>query len=170
MRLMIVFSLIAFLTDQVSKYWVVHVMEIWRHHEMLPVIPPVLNFSYGENRGINFGLFASDSDVMRWGLSGLAVVICLAVVIWLRRQPQPGIVHAFAGLLIGGALGNVVDRVWYGFVLDFLNSSCCGWVNPTVYNVADVFIVVGALGLIFFARDGKDGPKARTGKDRKKGA
>ncbi|MEP1519284.1 signal peptidase II [Ascidiaceihabitans sp.] len=166
MRLMFLFSMIAFLADQASKYWVVHVMEIWKRPDMLPVIPPVLNFSYGENRGINFGLFASDNDMMRWVLIGLAVAICVAVVFWMRKREQPLIVHASAGFLIGGALGNVVDRVWYGYVLDFLNTSCCGWVNPTVYNVADVFIVLGALGMIFFANEGKDDPK----KGRKKGA
>ncbi len=162
MRLMTLFALIAIVADQASKYWVVHVMEIWRRTEMLPVIPPILNFSYGENRGINFGLFASHSDVMRWVLTGVAIAICIAVVIWLRRNEQPKIVHVSAGLLIGGALGNVVDRIWYGFVLDFLNTSCCGWVNPTVYNVADVFIVAGALGMIFFANDDK--PKKASGK------
>ena len=58
-----------------------------------------------------------------------------------------------AGLLIGGALANVVDRLLYGFVLDFLNMSCCGINNPFVFNLADVFIFAGALGLVLF--DGK---------------
>jgi signal peptidase II len=61
-----------------------------------------------------------------------------------------------AGVLIGGALGNVVDRVVYGAVADFLNMSCCGIENPYAFNVADVAIFVGALGLVFFA-DGKKG-------------
>ena len=54
------------------------------------------------------------------------------------------------GLLIGGALGNVVDRVLYGYVLDFLNMSCCGINNPFVFNLADVFIFAGAIGLVLF--------------------
>ena len=165
MRLMFFFAALAFAADQVSKYWVVHVMEIWKRPDILPVFPPVLNFSYGENRGINFGLFASNSETMRWVLIAVAIVICLAVIIWLRRAEQPNIVHISAGLLVGGALGNVVDRVWYGYVLDFLNSSCCGLNNPTVYNVADVFIVMGALGMIFFANDA-----APSAKRKKKGA
>ena len=57
------------------------------------------------------------------------------------------------GLLIGGALGNVVDRLLYGYVLDFLNMSCCRINNPFVFNVADIFIFVGAAGLILL--DGK---------------
>ena len=64
-----------------------------------------------------------------------------------------------AGLLIGGALGNVADRLLYGYVLDFLNMSCCGIDNPFVFNVADVFIFAGAIGLILL--DGrKQGKKA----------
>ncbi|WP_291736503.1 signal peptidase II, partial [Leisingera sp. F5] len=52
--------------------------------------------------------------------------------------------------VIGGALGNVADRLLYGYVLDFLNTSCCGIQNPFVFNVADIFIFAGAAGLIFF--------------------
>jgi signal peptidase II len=59
-----------------------------------------------------------------------------------------------AGLLIGGALGNVVDRVLYGAVADFLNMSCCGIDNPFAFNVADVAIFVGAIGLVLFAGRG----------------
>jgi len=55
-----------------------------------------------------------------------------------------------AGLVIGGALGNVADRLLYGYVLDFLNMSCCGLNNPYVFNLADVFIFAGAAGLILF--------------------
>ena len=54
------------------------------------------------------------------------------------------------GLLIGGALANVLDRVIYGYVLDFLNMSCCGINNPFVFNLADVFIFAGAIGLVLF--------------------
>ena len=60
-----------------------------------------------------------------------------------------------AGLLVGGALGNVIDRLIHGYVLDFLNNSCCGYNNPFVYNTADLFIFAGAIGLIFFADDKK---------------
>ena len=66
-----------------------------------------------------------------------------------------------AGVLIGGALGNVVDRVAYGAVADFLNMSCCGIDNPFSFNVADIAIFVGAVGLILFTgknpRDGRRG-------------
>ena len=65
--------------------------------------------------------------------------------------------QVFAGLLIGGALGNAYDRIRYGAVVDFLNMSCCGIQNPYAFNVADIFIFVGAIGLAIFPQPKKDG-------------
>ncbi|MEX0349430.1 MAG: signal peptidase II [Paracoccaceae bacterium] len=152
-------ALAAFLLDQFSKYWVVHVMEVDRLGG-IDVLPPILNFRYGENRGINFGLFQGDSDASRWVLIGLSFVICAGVLFWLRRAPGTWITQVSAGLLIGGALGNVVDRLLYGYVLDFLNMSCCGINNPFVFNIADVFIFAGAFGLILFDGSKKSEKKA----------
>ncbi|WP_171178794.1 signal peptidase II [Ruegeria sp. HKCCD8929] len=145
-------TLLAFLTDQVSKYLVVHVMRV-EQREVIDVLPPLLTFKYGENRGINFGLFQGDGDTGRWILIGISLVICLAVLIWLRRIAPSVWMLLSAGLLIGGALGNVLDRVLYGYVLDFLNMSCCGIHNPYVFNIADIFIFAGAIGLVLL--DGK---------------
>jgi len=61
------------------------------------------------------------------------------------------LVQISTGLLIGGALGNVVDRVVYGAVADFLNMSCCGWNNPFSFNVADITIFAGAIGLVLLS-------------------
>jgi signal peptidase II len=158
MRLMFFAGLFAFLADQVSKYMVIHMMGISPNKSM-DVLPPVLNLRYGENRGVNFGLFGSDSETTRWTLIIVALIICLAVGVWVARNAQPRIVKIAAGFLIGGALGNVFDRVYYSYVLDFLNTSCCGWSNPTVYNVADVFIFAGALGLVFFAKENQPAKK-----------
>ncbi|AXI48257.1 signal peptidase II [Sulfitobacter sp. SK012] len=151
-------GLTAFLADQVSKYVVIHMMELARIRS-IDVLPPVLNFRYGENRGINFGLFGDGSDASRWILIVLALVICGAVLIWAMRTPLGRIGLISTGLLVGGALANVVDRLIYGYVLDFLNNSCCGFTNPFVYNLADVFIFAGAIGLIVFAEPTK--PKGK---------
>ena len=144
-------ALAAFLIDQISKYLVVHVLRV--AEGSIDVLPPLLVFKYGENRGINFGLFQGNSDAARWVLIGISVVICIGVLIWLSRTAPTKLMLLCAGLLIGGALGNVVDRLLYGYVLDFLNMSCCGINNPYVFNIADVFIFAGALGLVLF--DGK---------------
>ena len=158
MRLILWFGLLALFVDQISKYVVIHVMNV-SPFKSIDFLPPVINFKYGENRGVNFGLFSSDSEITRWTLIIVAIIICIAVTRWVLRNNQSKLVHACTGLLIGGALGNVFDRVYYGYVLDFLNTTCCGWNNPTVYNVADIFIVIGALGLVFFAKDSKQRKK-----------
>ncbi len=144
-------GLAALLIDQISKYLVVHVLRVAQGD--IGVLPPFLVFKYGENRGINFGLFQGDSDAARWVLIGISLAICLGVLIWLGRIAPTRFQQFCGGLLIGGALGNVVDRVLYGYVLDFLNMSCCRINNPFVFNLADVFIFAGALGLVLF--DGK---------------
>ena len=146
----------AFAIDQISKYVVIHMWQLWRVRE-IDVLPPVLNFRYGENRGINFGL---GDGISVWVLIILAVVISLGVLIWAWRAKLRRIAMISAGLLIGGALANVLDRLIYGYVLDFLNNSCCGFNNPFVYNVADVFIFAGAIGLIFFGDDTRKPAKA----------
>lgn len=154
MRALLWAVLAAFLIDQLSKYLVIHVMELWRIRS-IDVLPPILNFRYGENRGINFGLFSDGSDASRWVLIGLAIVICAGVVVWAWRHALGIWAQIGAGFLIGGALANVLDRLIYGYVLDFLNMSCCGINNPFVFNLADVFIFGGAIALVFLAPDPK---------------
>jgi len=160
-RLLWGMTLLAFAIDQLSKYWVIRVMDLQRVGA-IDVAPPFLNFRYGENRGINFGLFGGGSDTARWVLIGVACVICIAVLVWVYRTDMSAGARAAAGLLVGGALANVLDRVLYGFVLDFLNMSCCGINNPFVFNLADVFIFAGAIGLVFLAPDDSQrGKKAK---------
>ncbi|MES0825795.1 signal peptidase II [Ruegeria sp. SCP11] len=150
-RLLLWAALAAFLIDQISKYLVVHVMRVAEGN--IDVLPPLLVFKYGENRGINFGLLQGNTEAARWILIGVSLAISVGVLIWLMRTTPSKLMLFCGGLLIGGALGNVVDRVLYGYVLDFLNMSCCGINNPFVFNLADVFIFAGAIGLVLF--DGK---------------
>lgn len=156
MRIFGIAAFVAFMIDQISKYVVIHMMELARIRS-IDVLPPVLNFRYGENRGINFGL---GGDMSQWVLILLALAICAGVTVWLWRHPQGRWAALSGGLLVGGALANVADRLIYGYVLDFLNNSCCGLNNPFVYNLADVFIFAGAIGLIVFTGEAK--PKARS--------
>lgn len=149
MRLILWSGFAAFLIDQISKYVVIHMWNLWRIRS-IDVLPPLLNFRYGENRGINFGLGDGFSV---WVLIAIALVICAAVLIWAARRTLRPVALISVGLLVGGALGNVLDRLIYGYVLDFLNMSCCGIDNPFVFNIADVFIFAGAIGLIFFVDD-----------------
>ncbi|MDK3016771.1 signal peptidase II [Pseudodonghicola flavimaris] len=148
----------AFLLDQASKYLVVHWMGLARLRS-IDVLPPLLNFRYGENRGINFGLLDNGADLSRWLLIGFSVLVCLIVLTWVMRAQPARWMQLSAGLLVGGALGNVIDRLLYGYVLDFLNMSCCGFNNPFVFNVGDIFIFVGAAGLILF--EGRSGARRK---------
>lgn len=149
MRILVWSAVVAFLVDQASKYAVVHAMGLARIRS-IDVWPPLLNFRYGENRGINFGLLEGNSDLARWILILFSLIVVAAVVWWVSRQHPGWRMHLSAGLLAGGALGNVLDRLVYGYVLDFLNMSCCGIDNPFVFNLADVFIFAGAIGLVLF--------------------
>ena len=148
MRRLIPYALLALVLDQASKLWIINGLNM-TVGDRIEVWPPFLVFHMAWNYGINFGLFEGGS---RWLLVAVALAICVWVVLWVRRGMNAW-GQVFAGLLIGGALGNVVDRVAYGAVADFLNMSCCGISNPFSFNIADVFIFIGAFGLILFARD-----------------
>ncbi|MCL4105067.1 UNVERIFIED_CONTAM: hypothetical protein GTU68_018774 [Idotea baltica] len=121
----------------------------------LDVLPPLLNFRMAWNYGINFGLFQGQTELARWFLIGIALIICAGVLFWMSREKPGRWGLISAGLLIGGALANVVDRVLYGAVADFLNMSCCGMNNPFSFNIADIGIFAGALGLVFLTGDKK---------------
>ena len=142
-----------FVVDQLSKYLIVQVMDL-RSVGSIDVFPPFLTFRMAWNQGVNFGLFSNDAQVMRWLLIAVAMLIATWVAIWVRKEQSGKLAQSAAGLLIGGAAGNVADRLIYGAVADFLNMSCCGIDNPFAFNVADAAIFAGALGLIFFT-DGK---------------
>lgn len=150
-------ALAVLLIDQLSKWVVVHALNL-KEVQAIDVIDPWLNLRMAWNQGVNFGLFGSDAELMRWVLVGVAAVICIWVAGWLWRARPGPLAQVAAGLLIGGALGNVIDRVAYGAVADFLNMSLPGWRNPYSFNVADIAIFAGALGLVF-----QPGPKPDAG-------
>ena len=154
MRLMYLTAFWVFLLDQVIKFIVVQWLDLANDPDgRIAVWPPFFELRMAWNRGVNFGLFA-DFD-MRWVLIGVALAITAGVIWWLSRHGGSKWVMISGGLLIGGALGNVIDRLIYGAVADFLNMSCCGINNPYAFNVADISIFVGAIGLAILADDKK---------------
>ncbi|MCK8463484.1 signal peptidase II [Aliiroseovarius sp. S1339] len=150
MRLILIAAVLAFALDQGSKYHALYVLDLDRVG-VVQIWPPYLVYQMAWNTGVNFGLFGSDGAAMRWVLVALSFVISAWVVIWVRREKLGRLAHISAGLLVGGALGNVVDRIYYGAVVDFLNMSCCGIQNPFSFNVADIFVFAGAIGLVLFS-------------------
>ncbi len=145
-------ALASFALDQLSKLFVLYGLNLLEVFE-IKVLPPFLVFRMAWNTGVNFGLFSGAEA--RWVLIAIALVLVVAIYIWLVRE-KPGRWGAISGgILIGGALGNVVDRLIYGAVADFLNMSCCGFSNPYSFNIADIAVFVGAAGLILFTGEKK---------------
>lgn len=159
MRMMFWVAVFTFAVDQLTKYIVVHWLNL-SERIAIDVLPPFINFRMAWNYGVNFGLFAENSSLTRWVLVAVALVISGAVFWWISREEPRRAGQVSAGLLIGGALGNVVDRVIYGAVADFLNMSCCGWNNPFSFNVADIAVFAGAAGLVLFTSG--DTPKDKS--------
>ena len=158
MRWLWIAALIAFAIDQATKYGVIWGLDLITLRQ-IDVAPPYLVFRKGLNTGVNFGLLSGDSDILRYGLIAVALFLSGLVLLWARRFTRR-VEFVSAGLLVGGAMGNALDRVFHPGVLDFLNMSCCGIDNPYIFNVADVFIFAGAIGLVLFSGDGgKDAPQ-----------
>jgi signal peptidase II len=154
MKLLTISAAIWFALDQLSKYLVVHAMGLIERG-IIEVAPPYLTFKMGWNRGINFGIMGGGPEAMRWVLIAVALGICAWLVWWARHGLTRPIALVSAGAIVGGALGNTIDRAIYGAVADFLNMSCCGINNPFAFNVADIGIFAGAFGLLIFANDSK---------------
>jgi len=145
-----VVALAVLILDQLSKWAVVFWLNLDQRVE-IDVFPPYLVFRMAWNYGMNFGLMAQGSA---WGqamLIALALVISGWVWRWVLREKSGRTAQVAAGLLIGGALGNVIDRILYGAVADFLNMSCCGIDNPYAFNLADMAIFFGVIGLVLFS-------------------
>lgn len=129
--------------DQVSKVWVLGTLGAAR-----PAIEvtPFLNIVLVWNRGISFGLFDRDSDWQPWLLVGLSLVIVAGMLVWLRAERGRWVTLA-VGLLAGGAVGNAVDRVRLGAVVDFIDFHVSDW-HFAAFNVADAAITCGVAVLL----------------------
>jgi signal peptidase II len=109
-------------------------------------LTPFFNLVVVWNRGVSFGMLDSDGAFAPWLLSGLALAVVVALLVWLRRVDHP-LPCVGLGLIIGGAVGNVIDRVRFGAVVDFLDVHALGWHWPA-FNVADSAICIGAALLL----------------------
>ncbi|MDE0148292.1 MAG: signal peptidase II [Rhodospirillaceae bacterium] len=129
--------------DQITKVWVLGALSAAR-----PAIEVTsfLNIVLVWNRGISFGLFNRESDWQPWLLVGLSLVIVAGLLLWLRTERGRWMTLAIA-LLAGGAIGNAVDRVRLGAVVDFLDFHVRGW-HFAAFNVADAAITCGVAVLL----------------------
>ena len=143
-------AFLVFLLDQATK-WVVSVpLALRDQHEKLIEITSFFNLRWVENRGVSLGQLTATSDAMRWGLVALTTGIALFVAIWLWREKRRDDAWGLA-LVLGGALGNIVDRIRFGYVVDFADLHFGEWRPFLVFNVADAAITVGVLLLLLRA-------------------
>jgi len=133
-------SVLVILIDQLTKYWVLGHLQFAQPVQIFPFMDLTLLY----NKGMAFSLLANHSGWQVGFLGGLAGVISIALLVWLYRTPAKQGWTCFAlALVLGGALGNLIDRVHHGFVVDFLDFHYKGWHYPA-FNVADIALCIGA--------------------------
>ncbi len=130
--------------DQITKQWVAQSMDLYQSINVLPFF----DITYAQNPGAAFSFLADQPGWQRWFFSAIAFVASIVFLVWLKRTPieQPVLAAALACML-SGALGNLIDRVLFGYVIDFLDFYIGSSHWPT-FNVADSIIFVGAALMI----------------------
>lgn len=134
-----------FLSDQIMKYIVVYPLAL-QSRQTIELLP-FFDLHFVRNFGVSMGFFRADSDAMRWVLVGLTAVIAGFVAVWMWREKARGDVLAL-GLVLGGALGNILDRVRFGYVVDFADFHIGEWRPFLIFNLADAAITIGVLILL----------------------
>ena len=126
--------------DLGSKQWIMSAMQL---HETIPVIP-YFNFFYAHNYGAAFSFLADKGGWQRWFFAGIAIAIAVALLVMMYRSKASQKLNNIAyALIIGGALGNLFDRAYHGFVVDFIDFYVGNWHFAT-FNIADCGICIGA--------------------------
>lgn len=140
----IVAALLVLVADQGSKWLVLNWYDLPERGSM--AVLPVLNLTMVWNQGVTFGLFHQETAWGPWVLAGVAMAVVVALGFWLRRA-ESVLVGVALGAIAGGAVGNVIDRVRFGAVVDFIHAHAFGW-SWYVFNVADAAIVCGVGALL----------------------
>ncbi|CAN5141664.1 signal peptidase II [soil metagenome] len=143
-RLALILALVVIVLDQITKAWVLGPLAL-RLGESHPVIPGLFNFTLVHNEGVSFHLLVASTDLARWALVVFSLIVAVGLAVWAQRS-QRRLTACALGLVIGGAVGNAVDRARLGHVTDFIDFS--GLHFPWVFNVADSAISVGVAILL----------------------
>lgn len=129
--------------DQAVKAWILGPARLTLGAPT-PIWGP-LRLTLVQNGGVSFGLFQSDAPWTRWALAAFSLIVAVALAVWVRRVAKPFTAVAI-GLIIGGAVGNLIDRVRHGVVVDFVDVTALHF--PWVFNVADSAITIGIVMLL----------------------
>ncbi len=135
---------LAMAADQAHKYWMIEIYAIGEKGRV--AVTPFFDLVMVWNRGVSFGQFAQESDAGRYILIGASALITAALIVWIANA-QTRFIAASIALIVGGAAGNLIDRVVYGAVADFFSFHYAGY-YWYVFNVADVAITLGVMGLL----------------------
>jgi signal peptidase II len=162
-RLGFAVAVLVLVLDQLAKWFVTHPLGINQIGDQL-VLLPIFNFTYTQNEGISLGMLNATNPVGRWMLVGLTSAIAVAVAVWIGRE-RSRIDQAALGMVLGGALGNILDRVRFGYVTDFLDLHFGDYRPFLVFNVGDAAISIAVVILLlraFLARkDQHEGPEPK---------
>jgi signal peptidase II len=145
----VIVALIVFALDQLTKWWVTGPLGINEMGDQL-VLLPIFNLTYTENNGISLGLLNATTPIGRWMLVGLTSAIAIGVAIWIGREKNR-FDQAALGMVLGGALGNILDRSRHGYVVDFLDLHFGDFRPFLVFNVGDAAISIGVVMLLLHA-------------------
>jgi len=137
-------TLVCLLVDQISKQWVATQMDLYQSIEILPFF----NLTYVHNLGAAFSFLADQGGWQRWFFTAIASIASIVFIVWLAKTPKENKILGIAfALLLSGALGNLIDRVLFGYVIDFLDFYLGSYRWPA-FNVADSMIFIGAALMI----------------------
>jgi len=138
-------AIVTLALDQASKLYLLFGYELPLKEPL--VLAPFLELIVVWNRGISYGLFQQDSELGRWALFAVMIAAVVGLSVWMARATSR-LLATSLGLIVGGAIGNAIDRVAYGAVFDFVHFHV-GSFSWYVFNVADAAIVAGVVGLVY---------------------
>ncbi len=141
----IMLASLVFIADQVVKYAMIGPLALKSRLQIS--ILPFFNLTWAENRGVSMSFLTATSDMQRWLLVALTGGIALIVALWMLREKKRGDVLALA-LVLGGACGNIVDRIRYGYVVDYADLHFSDFKPFQIFNLADACITIGVLLLL----------------------
>ena len=141
-------ALIVFALDQLAKWFVTYPLHLQEVAQI--TLLPIFNFTWTENNGISLGLFNATTEVGRWMLVAMTSAIAIGVAFWIGREKHRWD-QAALGMILGGALGNILDRVRHGYVVDFADLHFGDFRPFFIFNVADAAISIGVIILLLRA-------------------
>ena len=159
-----------FVVDQALK-WLVDVRLDMKLNQTIELIP-FFDFTRVHNYGVSLGMFQADSMEMRWILVGVTALIALVVLVWMMREKALGDIIGLS-LILGGALGNIVDRYDMGYVLDYADLHFGEFRPFLIFNLADAAITIGVVIILarsFFIREKDDKNSTEQASDKSRGA